>query len=105
MKAGATYFNPAAFVQPANFTFGNASRYLANINNPYNWNLDAMLEKSQHIGERYVLTFRGEAFNALNNVIFSGPTTSVSSATFGKIASLSQTNTPRNVQVSARFTF
>jgi hypothetical protein len=64
-----------------------------------------MLEKSQHIGERYILTFRGEAFNALNNVIFSGPTVSVSSATFGKIASLSQTNTPRNVQVSARFTF
>ena len=105
LKAGATYFNPAAFVQPANFTFGNASRYLADINNPYNWNLDAMLEKNQHIGERYILTFRGEAFNALNNVIFSGPTTSVSSATFGKIASLSQTNTPRNVQVSARFTF
>ena len=105
IQAGATYFNPAAFVQPANFTFGNANRYLSNINNPYNWNLDAMLEKSQYFGERYVLTFRGEAFNALNNVIFSGPTTSVSSATFGKIASLSQSNTPRNIQVSARFTF
>ena len=90
---------------PANFTFGNASRYLPNINNPYNWNLDAMLEKSQHFGERYVLTLRGEAFNALNNVIFSGPTTSISSASFGTIASLNQTNTPRNVQVSARFTF
>lgn len=105
IKAGSASFNAAAFVQPANFTFGNASRYLSNINNPYSWNLDAVLEKSQTIRERYVLTLRGEAFNALNNVIFSGPTTSVSSATFGTIASLSQSNTPRNVQVSARFTF
>ena len=105
ITAGAKYFNAAAFSQPANFTFGNASRYLSDINSPYSWNLDAMIEKNQHFGERYVLTFRGEAFNALNNVIFSGPTTSISSATFGQIASLSQSNTPRNVQVSCRFTF
>ncbi len=105
IAAGAKYFNSAAFTQPANFTFGNASRYLPNINNPYNWNLDATIEKNQHIGERYVLTFRGEAFNALNNVIFSGPTTSVSSAAFGTILTLSQNNTPRNIQVSCRFTF
>jgi hypothetical protein len=38
-------------------------------------------------------------------VIFSGPTTSVSSATFGTMATMSQSNTPRNVQVSLRFTF
>lgn len=64
-----------------------------------------MVEKNQYLGEKYQLTFRGEAFNALNNVVFSGPTTSVSSASFGQIASLSQSNTPRNVQVSLRLTF
>jgi hypothetical protein len=105
MKLGGQYFNSAAFVQPANYTFGNASRHLADIDSPSSWNLDAMVEKDTHIGERYVVSFRAEAFNALNNVIFSGPTTSVSSATFGTMATLSQSNTPRNIQIGTRFTF
>lgn len=104
---GGEYFNPAAFVQPANYTFGNAPRHLADINNPYSWNLDAMVEKDTHLHENYVVTFRAEAFNALNNVIFSGPGTSVSStSTFGLMpTTLSQSNMPRNIQLSARFTF
>lgn len=105
IKLGGEYFNPAAFVQPANYIFGNASRHLADINSPASWNLDAMVEKDTRLGERCVATFRAEAFNALNNVIFSGPTTSVTSATFGQMATMSQSNTPRNIQISARFTF
>lgn len=105
LKLGGQYFNSAAFTQPANYTFGTASRHLADIDNPSAWNLDAMVEKDTRIGERYVVSFRAEAFNALNNVIFSGPTTSVSSATFGKMATMSQSNTPRNIQASLRFTF
>jgi hypothetical protein len=106
IKPGGEYFNPAAFAQPASYTFGNASRHLPDINSPYSWNLDAMVEKDTRISERYVATFRAEAFNALNNVIFSGPSTSYSSATFGSYSStLSQSNTPRNIQISARFTF
>ncbi len=105
IKLGSEYFNPAAFVQPASYTFGNASRHLANINSPYSWNLDAMVEKDTRITERYSATFRAEAFNATNGVIFSGPTTSISSATFGTMATMSQSNTPRNIQVSVRFTF
>jgi hypothetical protein len=64
-----------------------------------------MVEKDTRLGKRCVATFRAEAFNALNNVIFSGPTTSVTSATFGQMATMSQSNTPRNIQISARFTF
>jgi hypothetical protein len=106
MTPGGLYFNKAAFVQPANYTFGDASRHLADLESPPSWNLDAMVEKDTHIGERYVASFRAEAFNATNNVIFSGPTTSVSSATFGQMpTTLSQSNIPRNVQVSVRFTF
>jgi hypothetical protein len=105
MSLGGHYFNAAAFVQPANYTFGNASRHLADIDSPGSWNLDAMVEKDTHLSESYVVSFRAEAFNALNNVTFSGPTTSISSATFGQMATLSQSNTPRNVQISMRFTF
>ena len=105
IKLNGEYFNPAAFAQPASYTFGNASRHLADINSPYSWNLDAMVEKDTHISERYVATFRAEAFNSLNNVIFSGPTTSYASATFGTMATMSQSNTPRNIQISMRLTF
>lgn len=105
IKVGGNYFNPAAFAQPASYTFGNASRHLSNINSPYSWNLDATVEKDTHISERYVATFRAEAFNVTNSVIFSGPTTSYSSATFGGYSSLSQSNVQRKIQLSARFTF
>jgi hypothetical protein len=44
-------------------------------------------------------------FNALNNVIFSGPTTSYTSSSFGQEATLTQSNTPRNIQFSARYSF
>ena len=80
------------------------SRYLPGVNNPTSYNLDASAEKSTRINERLHLTFRAELFNALNQVVFSGPTTSITSSTFGKIV-LSQTNSPRQVQFSLRLAF
>ncbi len=56
------------------------------------------------IRERFHLTFRAELFNALNHVVFSGPTTSITSSTFGHII-LSQTNAPRQIQFSLRLAF
>jgi len=53
------------------------------------------------IREGVRLMFRAELFNALNSVDYSGPTTSITSSTFGKIT-LSQSNTPRQVQFSLR---
>ena len=50
------------------------------------------------------MTFRGEFLNAFNNVVFSGPTVSITSSSFGYI-SVSQSNTPRNIQLSLRITF
>jgi Carboxypeptidase regulatory-like domain len=105
VKLGKNYFNPAAFKETPAYTFGTAPRYLSNIDLPLAWNLDAMLEKSTQLGEGYLLSFRAEAFNALNNVTFTGPTTSVTSSTFGQEATLSQTNTARQVQLSLRVTF
>ena len=98
------YFNPAAFTQTPQFAFGNVSRYLPDVNNPTAANVDANIEKSTAIGERYRLVFQAELFNATNHVVFSGPTTSITSATFGKII-LSQSNIPRQVQFSLRLRF
>jgi Carboxypeptidase regulatory-like domain len=99
------YFNRAAFTATPTFSFGTANRYLADVNAPTAWNLDSMLEKNTSISERYIVTVRAEMFNALNNVTFSGPTTSFTSSTFGEEATLNQSNTPRNVQLSVRLSF
>jgi hypothetical protein len=98
------YFNPAAFTQTPQFAFGNVSRYLPDVNNPRSTNLDVSLEKTNTISERVRLTFRAEAFNATNHVVFAGPTNSITSSTFGRII-LSQANAPRQIQFSLRLGF
>jgi hypothetical protein len=98
------YFNTAAFTQTPAYAFGNVSRYVPGVYNPPTGDLDALMEKSTQIREGVSLTFRAELFNALNTVDFSGPTTSVTSSTFGKIV-LSQSNTARQVQFSLRLKF
>jgi len=99
------YFNKAAFAATPTYSFGTAPRYLPNVNAPTAWDLDTLIEKNTRLSERYVVVFRAEMFNALNNVTFSGPTTSFTSSTFGEEATLNQTNTPRNVQLSLRLSF
>jgi hypothetical protein len=99
------YFNKAAFAATPTYSFGTANRYLPDINSPTAWDLDSMIEKNTRLSERYMLAFRAEMFNTLNNVTFSGPTTSFTSSTFGEEATLSQSNTPRNIQLSLRLSF
>ena len=100
-----TYFNKDAFAATPTYSFGTAPRYLPDVNLPAAWELDSMVEKTTRISERYAVNFRAEAFNSLNNVTFGGPSTSFTSSTFGEEATLSQTNTPRNVQLSVKLTF
>ena len=99
------YFNKAAFSATPTYSFGTAPRYLPDVNLPAAWDLDSMVEKNTRISERYSVAFRAEAFNTLNNVTFGSPTTSETSSTFGEESTLSQQNTPRNVQLSLRLMF
>ena len=105
IKLGGTYFNKAAFAATPTYSFGTANRYLPDVNYPTSWDIDSMIEKNTRLAEGYSLSFRLDAFNALNKVVFGGPTTSFTSSTFGQEASLTQSNTPRDVQVSMRLTF
>jgi len=105
IKLGGIYFNKAAFTATPTFSFGTANRYLPDVNSPTAWDLDTMLEKSTQLTTRCALSLRVEMFNALNNVTFNGPTTSFTSSTFGEVATLTQSNTPRNVQLSVRLSF
>ncbi len=101
---GAPYFNAAAFSRAPQFTFGTASRTVPDVRAPGTVNWDVLIEKRFRFTERIGMEFRAELYNALNQVIFAGPTTLITSADFGKIR-LNQVNTPRQVQFGMRLTF
>jgi hypothetical protein len=63
---------------------------------------DASLLKETHIHENYLVQFRFEAINALNQVTFSAPSTTVGT-TFGRVTA--QSNVPRHMQFTLRFAF
>jgi Carboxypeptidase regulatory-like domain/TonB-dependent Receptor Plug Domain len=94
------YFNIADFSQPATYTLGNVSRTLPNLRNPSLQNVDISLFKTFKVTEKLALEFRAESFNAFNTPIFSGPNTSVTSASFGVITG--QANTPRQNQFALK---
>lgn len=102
---GVQYFNAGAFSRTPQFQFGNVSRTLPDVRLPRNWNWDALIEKRFRLGERLTLDFRSEFFNLTNSVIFAGPSTSFTAGDFGKISSLRQNNTPRQLQFALRLGF
>jgi len=84
------FFNLNAFVQPRNVArgvYGNAGRGL--ISGPATSNTDLAALKDFALREAWKLQFRGEFFNALNQVNFGNPNQTVSSAAFGRITSAS----------------
>lgn len=104
MTNGGLYFNPAAFSQTPQFHFGTARRYIDSIRNPGQSNWDMLIAKRFKITGRVWLKFRGEFFNAFNNVQFAGPNTDMASPGFGHVY-LSQVNTPRQIQFGLRLGF
>jgi hypothetical protein len=75
--------NPAAFAQPANYTYGNAARTL-NIRKWPTINEDFTLSKKFSFAERVQATFRLDAFNAFNRHGYGGWDETVTNPTFGK---------------------
>ena len=97
-------FNPAAFVETGEFSFGNTPRYLSNVRMPAYWDLDALLSKTTRIKEGMTATFRIEALNAFNHPVFGSPDIGVTDTNFGYNTD-TQANSPRYVQISGRFAF
>jgi Carboxypeptidase regulatory-like domain/TonB-dependent Receptor Plug Domain len=82
------FFNTNEFVQPRlvpRGVYGNAGRGL--ISGPASANTDLAALKDFALRETWKLQFRGEFFNALNQVNFGNPNQTVSSAAFGRITS------------------
>jgi hypothetical protein len=65
------FWNPAAFAQPADFTFGNEPRSLSNARTFASKNEDFSLgKKTRLFGEKATIDFRAEFFNIFNRHIY-----------------------------------
>ena len=65
------YFNPGAFIQPLNGTYGNLGRNT--VTGPGLANFDFALVKNFAFLENKSVQFRAEAFNVLNHPSFNRP--------------------------------
>ncbi len=75
------YFNPAAFIQPLNGTYGNAGRNM--LRGPNQFETDFSLAKRIVFTERLNLQFRAEFFNIFNHTNFNTPNPVVYTAATG----------------------
>ncbi|HXK58851.1 MAG TPA: TonB-dependent receptor [Acidobacteriota bacterium] len=98
----AKWFDTAAFVKPADYTFGNAGRNI--LIGPGAFNVDFALYKNFFPGllESDRIQFRWEMFNALNHTNFNNPDTNVPNLTFGRITSAAGA---RQMQFSLKYEF
>jgi hypothetical protein len=93
--------NPAAFAQPASYTFGNAPR-ITSIRYPASLNEDISLEKRFSIVERLNAILRVEAFDAFNRHRFSTFDNTVTDPGFGAYNGVTGN---RSMQASLRLSF
>jgi hypothetical protein len=106
------WLNPAAFMPPAQYTFGDTPRDYAR--GPGAWQIDMGIGKHIPVTERVHLEFRGEFFNIFNHPQYGLPVANISATNFGTInqtvntttpVSPVGTGTPREIQFSLRLGF
>jgi hypothetical protein len=97
----ARWFDNTCFSPPANFTYGNSGAGI--LRSDYLGSVTASLSKQFRLTETARLDFRAEAFNLPNCAYFNGPSTSIDSATVGRVTSTS--NSPRQIQLALKVSF
>ncbi|SPE30807.1 hypothetical protein SBA3_170004 [Candidatus Sulfopaludibacter sp. SbA3] len=95
---------PVAFIQQQSNTLRTLSGRFPTIRPPKVPNADISLFKAFTLHENLRLQFRAEAFNATNSPQLGLPSTSLTSTAAGSVG-LTQSNDPRNVQLSLRLSF
>lgn len=95
------WFNKAAFVYQAPYTYGNTGRNT--ILGPGVIETDLSLSKNVKVTERIGAELRWEVFNATNHPIFGVPNASLASASYGMISSTKVDS--RQMQVALRLKF
>jgi hypothetical protein len=102
-KTAALWFNPAAFVAPAQYTYGNAGRNI--LRGPQYSDVDFSAAKIIPLPklERGQIQFRFDATNALNHTSLGIPNASIGSSTVGQITGAALSG--RTLQLGARLSF
>jgi hypothetical protein len=102
-KTAAEWFNPAAFVSPGAYTFGDAGRNI--LRGPRYSDVDFSAGKTLLIPklEHGQLQFRFDATNALNHTSLGIPNTSIGGSTVGQITGAQLSG--RTLQLGARLSF
>ena len=95
------WFDPTAYVVPADFTYGDTQRGV--LRGDEQWNVDFSIFKRFHVSGSKTLEFRAEAFNLLNSVYFDLPATAIDTATAGRVTATS--NAARTLQFGLKFLF
>ena len=96
----ARWFDTAAFVAPAQFTFGNSPR--SGLRGDSLQTVDLTLSKEFPVTERYRLEMRSEFYNLLNHANFELPGHVLGAANFGTVLSA---RAARAVQLGLRVSF
>jgi len=99
----AEWFNTAAFVANAPYTYGDSGRNI--IRAPGLVNLDLALHKSFRITEKVNAQLRLESFNATNHPALGSPTTVLGNALFGQITSTATGTSARDNQLGLKIVF
>ena len=99
-RSAAQWFNTAAFVLPAQGTFGTAGRNI--VTGPGLVDLDLSLQKEATLHERLKLQCRLDAYNSLNHANFNLPGRILGAANFGVIGSAAD---PRELQWALKLLF
>jgi len=99
----AEWFNTAAFVANAPYTYGDAGRNI--IRGPGLVNLDLALHKSFRITERVSAQLRVESFNATNTPALGPPNTVLGNPLFGQITATAVGTSSRDNQIGLKVVF
>jgi len=113
-RATSTYywFNPAAFADPTQGTYGNEKRN--QFYGPPTHQIDFSVFKNFGINEHATVQFRAEIFNLFNFVNYSGPANCVCGSNLGQVGSTYDVafgapgigpGAPRNVQLALKVIF
>jgi hypothetical protein len=97
------WFNPAAFVAPGQYKFGNEGRNI--LRGPRYSDVDFSASKTLHVPklENGQIQFRFDATNALNHTSYNPPNASIGGSTVGQITSAALSG--RIFQLGARLSF
>jgi hypothetical protein len=100
LVAGATWFDTAAFAQPAVGEIGSFGRNV--VSGPDYKNVDLTLSKRFRLKGSHELQLRLEAYNVFDFTNFNNPNGNTTSNDFGKVTSVIA---PRILQIGARYSF